>query len=113
MIHNLKKEKDNIKAGKPVQGSPDLAGYIKQVDRAGDWKEFSSHMEDYLDEPRSKYGETSQKFDLMPLTPIDVCVWNILKYALRNYLGHGKGRDFEKVAHYAQMAWTKTRRGEG
>ncbi len=35
-----------------------------------------------------------------------VCVWNILKYALRLWNGHAKDPDFEKMAHYCEMAWT-------
>ena len=45
-------------------------------------------------------------FDLMSITKPEVCVWNILRYALRNWKGKGKERDLEKIAHYAELAWT-------
>jgi len=34
-----------------------------------------------------------------------VCVWNILRYALRNWKGKGKEHDLEKIAHYTELAW--------
>jgi hypothetical protein len=44
-------------------------------------------------------------FDLMTITKPEVCVWNILRYSLRNWNGNGKEHDLEKIAHYAEMAW--------
>lgn len=35
-----------------------------------------------------------------------ICVWNILRYSLRMWNGKGKEHDLEKVAHYAELAWT-------
>jgi hypothetical protein len=32
-----------------------------------------------------------------------VCVWNILKYALRGWNGKAKEHDLEKIAYYAQL----------
>jgi len=35
-----------------------------------------------------------------------VCVWKILQRSLRNWNGKGKEHDLEKIAHYAELAWT-------
>ncbi len=35
-----------------------------------------------------------------------ICVWNILRYATRLWNGHAKDHDLEKIAHYAELAWT-------
>jgi hypothetical protein len=35
-----------------------------------------------------------------------ICVWNILRYSLRIWDGKQKTHDIEKVAHYAELAWT-------
>ena len=43
-------------------------------------------------------------FDLMTVTGAQVCLWNILRYSLRNRNGKGKKYDLEKIAHYAEMA---------
>jgi len=81
------------------------------VDRVENWKRFSEHMQDYIG------GWTVEKYsvpgsegcDLISLTnDWRVCVWNILKYALRLWNGHAKDHDLEKIAHYAEMAWTLT-----
>ena len=42
----------------------------------------------------------------MAITKPIVCVWNILKYSLRIWNGKMKEYDLEKVAHYAELAWT-------
>jgi hypothetical protein len=42
----------------------------------------------------------------MTITRPEVCVWNILRYSLRNWNGKGKEHDLEKIAHYAELAWT-------
>ena len=85
------------------------------VDRVENWKKFSEHMEEYIrDRTVEKYdfGEVGDAgkgaFDLMSITRPDVCIWNILRYALRNW--KGKEHDLEKIAHYADLAWTM---GEG
>jgi hypothetical protein len=33
-----------------------------------------------------------------------------LRYSLRNWNGKGKEYDLEKIAHYAEMAWTMSER---
>jgi hypothetical protein len=86
------------------------------VDRVGNWKRFSEHMEQYIREQTiQKYGfgesgesgEPEKKtFDLMSITKPVVCVWNILRYSLRLWNGKGKEHDLEKIAHYAELAWT-------
>jgi hypothetical protein len=80
------------------------------VDRVEEWKRFSEHMEKYIREQTvAKYGmgnTGSGTFDLMTITRPEVCVWNILRYSLRNWNGKGKQYDCEKIAHYAEMAWT-------
>lgn len=35
-----------------------------------------------------------------------ICVWNILRYALRLWSGQAKDHDLEEIAHYAEMAWS-------
>jgi hypothetical protein len=81
------------------------------VDRVEEWKRFSKHMENYIREQTvQKYGMGNSvegsTFDLMTITRPEVCVWNILRYSLRNWNGKGKEWDLEKIAHYAEMAWT-------
>lgn len=79
----------------------------EEYDRIKKWQEFSQYMEtEYLDRTIAKYGKQRAP-DLMQVTPIMVCIWNIIKYAFRLWNGKGKGREFEKIAHYAQIAWTK------
>ena len=79
------------------------------VDRVENWKRFSEHMEKYIKERTvEKYEiDTPGGFDLMSITksPI-ICVWHILKYSLRMWNNRGKDHDIEKMAHYAEMAWT-------
>ena len=83
------------------------------TDRVEEWARFSQHMEQYVREKTlGKYsvensGDAS-KVDLMAITGEQrhrICVWNILKYALRCWNGCGKEEDLEKMAHYASMAW--------
>ena len=84
-------------------------------DRVENWKRFSQHMEKYIKERTvEKYEiDTTGGFDLMAITnsPI-ICVWHILKYSLRMWNNKGKDHDLEKMAHYAEMAWTMAD-GEG
>jgi hypothetical protein len=80
---------------------------LGEIDRKRDWRDFSAYMDDqYLDRTIEKYGKQVNAPDLMHWTPQFVCVWNILKYGLRLWNEKGKGRELEKIAHYAQMAWT-------
>jgi hypothetical protein len=80
------------------------------VNRVENWKRFSEHMEKYIREQTiQKYGMGNPgngNFDLMSITKPDVCIWNILRYSLRNWNGKGKVCDLEKIAHYAELAWT-------
>ena len=80
------------------------------IDRVENWKRFSSHMEDYIQKKTvKKYDVTTSKtksFDLMSVTEPIICVWNILKYSLRIWNGNMKDHDIEKIAHYAELAWT-------
>jgi hypothetical protein len=80
------------------------------VDRVEEWKRFSEHMEKYIREQTvPKYGmgnSGSGSFDLMTITKPEVCVWNILRYSLKNWNGKGKIHDWEKIVHYAALAWT-------
>jgi hypothetical protein len=79
------------------------------IDRVENWKRFSEHMEEYIRERTIKKYEIDATggFDLMSITrsPI-ICVWHILKYSLRMWNNKGKDHDLEKMAHYAEMAWT-------
>jgi hypothetical protein len=94
------------------------AGFVEETeiepvnrgfDRLGDWRKFSQRMEEYLQGPISKYGGKRKFNDLLHYTGLRVMCWNLLKYSLRIWLGQGKRHDFEKLAHYAQMAWTRAR----
>jgi len=82
------------------------------VDRVEEWKRFSAHMEAYIREQTvQKYGfgdsfKEEKAFDLMSITKPIVCVWNILRYSLRLWNGKGKEYDLEKIAHYAELAWS-------
>jgi len=81
-------------------------------DRIDDWKKFSKKMEEYIEVPQKKYGSELKFNDLCTYTGLRVMLWNILKYTLRLWSGYGKEHDFEKIAHYAQMAYTlKERQG--
>ena len=77
-------------------------------DRVENWKRFSEHMEKYIAEQTiAKYKMDEGKgFDLMSISKPEICVWNILRYALRMWNGKMKPHDLEKVAHYAEMGWT-------
>jgi len=78
-------------------------------DRIENWRKFSEHMEKYIQEKtveKYKMDETDDGFDLMSISKPEICVWNILRYALRIWNGKKKEHDFEKIAHYAEMAWT-------
>lgn len=78
----------------------------KQVDRVKDWEEFAEYMRKYIEEKTvSKYGQSSG-VDLMSFTDPYICVWNIIRYALRLWNNSGKRYDLEKIIHYAQMAAT-------
>jgi hypothetical protein len=92
-----------LKSGKEVD-------WDMREDRVEEWKRFSEHMEKYIREQTvQKYGmgtSGSGNFDLMTITKPEVCVWNILRYSLRNWHGKGKEYDLEKICHYGQMAWT-------
>jgi hypothetical protein len=72
-------------------------------DRVENWKKFAQHMEKYS----VKNSDASPGFDLMSITrnPL-ICIWNILKYSVRIYNGSQKTHDIEKIAHYAELAWT-------
>ena len=77
-------------------------------DRVENWRRFSAHMEQYIQEQTiEKYKMDEDKgIDLMSISKPEICVWNILRYALRMWNGKKKPHDVEKVAHYAEMAWT-------
>ena len=79
------------------------------ANRVENWTRFSQHMEEYIRERTvKKYSVPGpQGCDLISMTnDWKVCVWNILKYAIRLWNGHAKDHDFEKMAHYCEMAWT-------
>jgi hypothetical protein len=76
------------------------------------WQRFAQHMEKYIQERTvEKYGVKNSgsepEFDLMSITrnPL-ICIWCILKYSLRIWNGKQKTHDIEKIAHYAELAWT-------
>ncbi len=81
---------------------------VEEVKRVEDWKEFSVHMQSYIQEQTvGKYSMAKgSDFDLMSISDSKICIWNILKYALRSLNGKGKEYDLEKIVHYAQLAFT-------
>ena len=56
-------------------------------------------------------GTLNLPLDLVSITRLDVWVWSILRYSLRNWNGEGKEHDLEKISHYAEMAWTMEKSG--
>jgi hypothetical protein len=83
------------------------------VDRVENWKRFSEHMEEYIrDRTVEKYGfgdageGEKGAFDLMSITK-PTCVSGIF-CGIRSGTGMEKGKehDLEKIAHYAELAWT-------
>ena len=81
---------------------------IFRIDRVADWRVFSEHMEEYIREKTvEKYTINSSTFDLMSFTDPMVCIWNIMKYTLRIMNKREKRDDIKKIAHYAQIHWTK------
>lgn len=78
-----------------------------KFDRVGDWDTWAQKMHDYIASfTVAKYGDEEDGFDLMCVTEPRVCIWNILKYALRLWRGKGKIHDVHKICHYAQMSYT-------
>jgi hypothetical protein len=78
----------------------------EKIDRVGNWDKFGKMMHDYIASFTSgKYG-SGQTVDLMHFTPPHISIWNILKYAIRVWNGRPKRHDLQKIAHYAEMAWT-------
>ena len=78
------------------------------VDRVENWKKFSEHMEEYIREHTiEKYTmEKIDGLDLMSISKPIICIWNILRYAVRIWNNRMKEQDIEKIAHYAELAWT-------
>jgi len=78
-----------------------------KVDRVGNWQSFSREMEEYIkDRTVAKYGGDEGP-DLMRFTPPIISLWNCLKYCLRIWAGKGKEHDLHKIAHYAEITWTR------
>lgn len=71
------------------------------------WKEYSRHMESYISERTvGKYSiDGGKQMDMMSVSDKRICVWNVMKDALRGMNGNGKENDLQKMAHYAQLAW--------
>ena len=60
--------------------------------RVENWRRFSAHMEKYIAEQTiEKYKMDEDKgIDLMSISKPEICVWNILRYALRMWNGKKK-----------------------
>ena len=82
--------------------------------RVQEWDDFAKQMHDYIETFTVKKYKSSvtQDIDLIELADAKLCVFNVLKYAMRMHNGRGKAYDAEKMAHYAQMAWTKIKAGD-
>lgn len=85
-------------------------GVAKPVDRVAEWRRFARHVEDYIRKRTlQKYSmNDANGVDLMTITEPEVCLWNILKYALRLHNGKSKENDLLKVAHYVCLAYSKS-----
>lgn len=82
----------------------------KLPDRVKEWDDFAKEVHDYILKFTVPKYSSKNKFDLISITEPRVCVWNILKYALRLWNGRGKQYDWFKIAHYCQMGWTEGNR---
>jgi len=82
------------------------------IDRVKEWNTFSDYMSKYIQERTiEKYiVDEKEGFDLMSISKPEICIWNILRYALRIWNGKTKSHDLEKIAHYAEMAWSMNNR---
>lgn len=119
-IDNLKEERKMDKDRSFEKLVEEYFGCIPPINRLEDWDKFSQEMHNYWEEfskeMRSyieKYTilkyQGEEKFDLIAIMdPMD-CIWNILRYALRMFRKRGKKFDIQKIAHYAQIAWTKSK----
>ena len=74
------------------------------------WEEFSQQMKQHIKVKAIAY-EQENGLDLLSSTGERICQWNILKYAMRIWNGRKEDRDYFKIAHYAQVAWTKQMEG--
>lgn len=84
-------------------------GAAKPVDRVAEWRRFARHVEEYIRKRTvQKYGiDNDSTMDLISITSVDICIWNLMRYSTRLFNGKAKKHDLEKVAHYAAIAWTK------
>ena len=62
-------------------------------DRVENWRKFSAHMEAYIKErtvEKYKMDQSENSFDLMSISKPEICIWNILRYAVRMWNGKRK-----------------------
>lgn len=87
----------------------DTNAFKKSITSPEAWNEFSEHVLKYIDSHTMEKYKNDKNFDLVDsnVTNVDVCLWNIIKYALRMKNGKGKPRDIEKIVHYASFVWYK------
>lgn len=84
-------------------------GDLPPVNRVKDWDVFAKYMHDYIEKYTVSKYQGDDKFDLISIMePMD-CIWTILRYALRMFRRRGKKYDIQKIAHYAQIAFTKSK----
>lgn len=78
-------------------------------DRIKEWNKFNESMNLYLEaNVLGKYGsDETGGMDMLDETTPQECIWNIIKYALRMRRKSGKTNDLFKIAHYAQIAFSK------
>jgi len=74
-----------------------------------DWQEFSAVVLDHVENYTVKqYGDKGN--DLASDYTPEECIRQVMKYVKRfenNARPQERGRDMLKIAHYAQMAWSK------
>jgi len=86
------------------------------MNRLQQWQAFSQHMGRYIaNKTESKYNAGSLDLITMCMERPEgrtICLFNIIKYALRMFNGHGKEHDLEKIVHYASILWRKERKSD-
>lgn len=78
---------------KAINGNKEKSEKYKQ------WMIFANQVADYIEENTiEKYGDNLSEY----IEP-RICIWNILKYAIRMWKNRGKTNDIFKICHYAQL----------
>jgi len=84
----------------------------KSVGSVEEWDEFAEFMHNYIGERTiDKYSQDKAKtVQVVDILDKRYCLDNIFKYATRMVNGKTKEHDIYKIAHYAQLYWSKCKR---